>query len=645
MGQTLSLSSGLGRSGQDGEDGGTGSTSGAVYKYPPKGGGHYFSSHFIMGGEKFDSPQPESFLFGENSDLNLLGSRPVAFPYPPPQANEPTKTLRSLINIRKDSVYLVPIKTSADGGEVVKYNIKFTFDSDVRCAVTVYYFCLEEVHSCGVTYAAKRADLVSDTYVYQRGAAQVFDQPSHVFEPAKCSQELSAVAAGGEGNDGRFPVAIHCVSLEGDAPRQSHTTIGTLEPQEDGSVTLKNIKQKLFVDGLNYFLQEIYGLENKVPDSRPALPDDDDMDDCGAECVVCMCDLRDTIILPCRHLCLCNACADSLRYQANNCPICRAPFRALLQIRAVQKVSQGVTHPALADPADVAQEGIPPGYQAVSLVEALNGPISVAPAMPVQVSIPAEKKSKKRNGKKASKSNNAAAAARAGEDGAVENPAGAEGSAQEGEAAGGGGDVSEVTIQRDEPKIVSSTGSKVSIKIVNETLGGENSSSSCDGNKTTLIVDATASSSRSSVDVVEEELANMSPQGSKEVAAKQDIANPVESSGAAAESEDVDEAIVVNLSSDAGEAVPLRTSSRPRTASADAPGTPTSARSSQDSSASAASSTKPLLAGGTAGSTQQQTSSGMAIIVKVHPTSAEGGEDFQAQEDEDDESRVLNAQV
>jgi hypothetical protein len=45
--------------------------------------------------------------------------------------------------------------------------------------------------------------------------------------------------------------------------------------------------------------------------------DDDDDDDCGADCVVCMCDLRDTIILPCRHLCLCFACAESLRYQVN----------------------------------------------------------------------------------------------------------------------------------------------------------------------------------------------------------------------------------------------------------------------------------------------------------------------------------------
>lgn len=89
-----------------------------------------------------------------------------------------------------------------------------------------------------------------------------------------------------------------------------------------------------------------------------------------------MSDTRDTLILPCRHLCLCNSCADSLRYQANNCPICRAPFRALLQIRAVQKNSNGQAN--IGSPQQVLQEtnseNIPPGYVAVSLIEALNGP-------------------------------------------------------------------------------------------------------------------------------------------------------------------------------------------------------------------------------------------------------------------------------
>jgi len=106
------------------------------------------------------------------------------------------------------------------------------------------------------------------------------------------------------------------VATEGDLPRQCHTTFGVIERSADGGFLLKAFKQKLFVDGLSYLLQEIYGLENKSADVHPNLFDDDDGDDdCGADCVVCMCDIRDTIILPCRHLCLCFACAESLRYQ------------------------------------------------------------------------------------------------------------------------------------------------------------------------------------------------------------------------------------------------------------------------------------------------------------------------------------------
>jgi len=121
------------------------------------------------------------------------------------------------------------------------------------------------------------------------------------------------------------------------------------------------------VDGLVYLLQEIYGIENKNA-SRKFDDDDSDFEN-ASECVICMSDSRDTLILPCRHLCLCHACADSLRYQvfnlyykislilawlimnpdcdacllncgikASNCPICRAPFRALLQIRAVYRI-------------------------------------------------------------------------------------------------------------------------------------------------------------------------------------------------------------------------------------------------------------------------------------------------------------------
>ena len=59
--------------------------------------------------------------------------------------------------------------------------------------------------------------------------------------------------------------------------------------------------------------------------------------------------------------------------------------RALLQIRAVQKIGQ-VTHPALqAVEPDASEMPVPPGYQGVTLIEALNGPIAnpnPAPAAP-----------------------------------------------------------------------------------------------------------------------------------------------------------------------------------------------------------------------------------------------------------------------
>jgi hypothetical protein len=51
-------------------------------------------------------------------------------------------------------------------------------------------------------------------------------------------------------------------------PRQSHTTIAVIDRHSDGTYVLKALKQKLFVDGLCYLLQEIYGIENKNNDNN-----------------------------------------------------------------------------------------------------------------------------------------------------------------------------------------------------------------------------------------------------------------------------------------------------------------------------------------------------------------------------------------
>ena len=52
-------------------------------------------------------------------------------------------------------------------------------------------------------------------------------------------------------------------------------------------------------------------------------PDDND-----AECCLCLTEPRDTTILPCRHMCICHACARELRQRQvlSMSPFSVAPF-------------------------------------------------------------------------------------------------------------------------------------------------------------------------------------------------------------------------------------------------------------------------------------------------------------------------------
>ncbi|XP_048179437.1 E3 ubiquitin ligase RNF157 isoform X1 [Corvus hawaiiensis] len=353
----------------------------SVYRYPPKSGS-YFANHFIMGGEKFDSTHPEGYLFGENSDLNFLGNRPVV---------EPVKTLRSLINIRKDTLRLVKCseEVKTPGEEVSKakvhYNVEFTFDTDTRVAITIYYQATEEFHNGVASYTPRDNSLQSETVHYKRGVCQQFCVPSHTIDPSEWSEEELGFDLDRE----VYPMVVQAVVDEGEEHSgHCHVLLATFEKHSDGTFCVKPLKQKQVVDGVSYLLQEIYGIENKynTQDSKVA---EDEVSDNSAECVVCLSDVRDTLILPCRHLCLCNTCADTLRYQANNCPICRLPFRALLQIRAMRK-KLGPLSPTSFNPIIASQtsdseehsssENIPPGYEVVSLLEALNGPLTPSPA-------------------------------------------------------------------------------------------------------------------------------------------------------------------------------------------------------------------------------------------------------------------------
>lgn len=101
--------------------------------------------------------------------------------------------------------------------------------------------------------------MASEVYHCKRGVNQTFLQTSHIFNPTMFSSELSYTP-----DRDVYPIVIHCVADEGpEESKQSHTTICVVDHHSDGTYGLRALKQKIFVDGLCYLLQEIYGIENK----------------------------------------------------------------------------------------------------------------------------------------------------------------------------------------------------------------------------------------------------------------------------------------------------------------------------------------------------------------------------------------------
>ena len=151
----------------------------------------------------------------------------------------------------------------------------------------------------------------------------------------------STDADAGETDDGQDRQRVEPPAPAGSAlddRAQAQTTFASVEKTPGASAfAVSVLKQKIWVDGVSYELQEIFGIEH-CSTGTPANADGaDDDGESGKECVICMTEPRDTTALPCRHMCMCGACARMLRGQSNRCPICRTPVESLLEIKVASK--------------------------------------------------------------------------------------------------------------------------------------------------------------------------------------------------------------------------------------------------------------------------------------------------------------------
>ncbi|MED6268900.1 hypothetical protein CHARACLAT_027504, partial [Characodon lateralis] len=155
------------------------------------------------------------------------------FPYAAPPPQEPVKTLRSLINIRKDTLRLVrcseDLKLPGDevaGKNRACYNIEFTFDADTQVAITIYYQAMEEFHNGVPVYLPQDSSLQSETVHFKRGVCQQFCLPSHTVNLSEWADDELLFDMEKE----IFPMVVQAVVDEGEEHLgHSHILLATFE--------------------------------------------------------------------------------------------------------------------------------------------------------------------------------------------------------------------------------------------------------------------------------------------------------------------------------------------------------------------------------------------------------------------------------
>ena len=102
---------------------------------------------------------------------------------------------------------------------------------------------------------------------------------------------------------------------------------------EEGS--LQVTAQTVTLSSRSMELHDIYGQPSTSSHSSGSV----DSTDSTKECIACLSNAKDTVVLPCRHMCLCSACAEGVKSRSDKCPLCRQHFTGFLHLGNVSLLS------------------------------------------------------------------------------------------------------------------------------------------------------------------------------------------------------------------------------------------------------------------------------------------------------------------
>ena len=209
------------------------------------------------------------------------------------------EALRNPVNLRKDSISFVPagenviFEFSCDSTEDFKISADFlaTF-SDAGVRTSVLFSPPEISRSPGMNILVRYPSPID---VKALGGSKALD-----YHP--------------QAVDDKWPLVI---TLEaGNVKQLTFVTFNLVE----GVWAAHPVRQAILIAGRPFEYYDLFGSTE---------------DTAVAECVVCMTEMRDVAVLPCRHLCLCRQCAriiQSSPVSQQRCPICRQGAARLVQL-------------------------------------------------------------------------------------------------------------------------------------------------------------------------------------------------------------------------------------------------------------------------------------------------------------------------
>eukprot|EP01103_Thecamoeba_quadrilineata_P011032 TRINITY_DN2548_c0_g1_i1.p1 TRINITY_DN2548_c0_g1~~TRINITY_DN2548_c0_g1_i1.p1 ORF type:complete len:348 (-),score=55.15 TRINITY_DN2548_c0_g1_i1:116-1159(-) len=282
-----------------------------------------FGTQFLIGGQRIFTQDTESFILRA-----LRGERNLQQMFRPPRVHTVLSVLCPF-NLHRDSLKLHRTidETQSTSPTAFLYTLHFRFDSLEDCQIKVFLVSeVADVNACRYEPLSENSVF---TQQFQKGFGQFFELPIDFsnydkdflfYTPTRsvwpviiCIEPINKADTTKSGTD--EPIKERKI--------ESHSTFATLLHCDDGTYEIKPLQVRFKTRDDVLVEQELYGTVHTDHESEV-----------GKECVICISETRNTVVLPCRHLCLCSSCADVFRFQTNKCPICRSNVKSLVKIKA-----------------------------------------------------------------------------------------------------------------------------------------------------------------------------------------------------------------------------------------------------------------------------------------------------------------------